>query len=140
MNVRMEYEAENVDWECVSGMLRAVGMAHYSSDVHRRAFLNSYFAVFVFDDRRLVAIGRMISDGEYQSAIYDVAVLPEYQGCGIGKQIIRRLKQETPNCNFVLYATPGKEAFYKKEGFKKLKTGMAVFVNQASMQAKGFIE
>ena len=93
MNVRMEYEAENVDWECVSGMLRAVGMAHYSSDVHRRAFLNSYFAVFVFDDRRLVAIGRMISDGEYQSAIYDVAVLPEYQGCGIGKQIIRRLNR-----------------------------------------------
>ena len=36
---------------------------------------------------KIVGFGRAISDGEYQSAIYDV-VLPEYQNQGVGKLIM----------------------------------------------------
>ena len=40
----------------------------------------------------------------------------------------------------MLYASPGKEKFYEKLNFRKMKTGMALFLNTEKMQMKGFIE
>lgn len=94
----------------------------------------------MFDEDNLVGFGRAISDGEYQAAIYDVAVLPSYQGKGIGKMIIRTIVDNNADCNFILYASPGKEPFYEKENFKRMKTGMALFIDEERMQRNGFIE
>jgi GNAT superfamily N-acetyltransferase len=58
---------------------------------------------------------------------HDVAVLPEAQGKGIGKVIIKAIVDRLPTCNIIPYATPGMEGFYKKLGFGAMKTGMAVF-------------
>ena len=76
----------------------------------------------------------------YQAAIYDVAVLPEYQKRGIGKLIIHKIVESLPGCNFILYASPGKEDFYKKLDFRKMKTGMALFGNAEAMVRKGMVE
>jgi len=140
MELRIKDETTNIVWDNVVDILQRAGMANYSAEVHQRAFNTSHSVVFVFDNETLVAFGRAISDGEYQSAIYDVAVLPEYQGKGIGRLIIQNLVEKTPHCNFILYASPGKETFYEKENFKKMKTGMALFVNSERMQQNGFIE
>jgi predicted N-acetyltransferase YhbS len=40
----------------------------------------------------------------------------------------------------VLYAVPGKEPFYKKFGFKRMKTAMAIFENQALAVERGYLE
>ncbi len=115
-------------------------MAYRSGEIHQRAFEKSQVVIFVFDNESLIAFGRMLSDGEYQSAIYDVAVLPEYQGQGIGKLIVDHLVKTTPGCNIILYAAPGKELFYEKIGFRRMKTGMALFVAADIMREKGFTE
>jgi ribosomal protein S18 acetylase RimI-like enzyme len=115
-------------------------MASHTPEMHERAFQNSYTVAFAFDEDVLVGFGRAISDGEYQAAIYDVAVLPAYQGKGIGNMIVQSILKNTPACNFILYASPGKEVFYEKEHFKRMKTGMALFVDGNGMQAKGFTE
>ncbi len=140
MGLRIENEATNVNWDNVVEILKKVGMSYHSSEIHKRAFTNSYSVVFVFDNETLIAFGRAISDGEYQAAIYDVAVLPTYQGHGIGRLIVQNLEKKMPNCNFILYASPGKEKFYEKENFRKMKTGMALFVDGEKMQIKGFTE
>jgi ribosomal protein S18 acetylase RimI-like enzyme len=88
----------------------------------------------------MIGFGRAISDGLIQAAIYDVAVLPSYQGLGIGKQIIQKIVDSLPGCNFVLYASPGKEPFYEKLMFRKMKTGMALFVRSEIMSTRGFTE
>jgi len=140
MNFRLQYDTKNIDWDLVVDTLQKVGMASYSTETHKRAFENSYTVVFVFDEDLMVGFGRAISDGEYQAAIYDIAVLPGYQGKGIGKIIVQAIVANTPSCNFILYASPGKEKFYEKEGFKRMKTGMALFLNARQMQEKGFTE
>jgi len=140
MNLRIQRDTKNINWDQVVDTLQQVGMGYHSSEIHQRAFENSYTVVFVFDDDKLVGFGRAISDGEYQAAIYDVAVSPLYQGKGIGKMIIQAIVENTANCNFILYASPGKEPFYEKESFKRMKTGMALFVNSQRMQEKGFTE
>ena len=140
MDFRIQYDCLNRDWNYVSETLERVGMAYFEGEIHKKAFENSYAVVFVFDDDTLVGFGRAISDGVYQAAIYDIAVLPEYQGKGIGRIVIDNITKNLPQCNFILYASPGKEVFYEKMSFKKMKTGMALFLNQKNMQEKGFTE
>lgn len=140
MNLRLQFDTANIDWNIVVELLKSVGMAYKTSEIHKRAFNNSHTVVFVFDEENLIGFGRAISDGEYQAAIYDVAVLPGYQGKGIGKMIIQAMVKNIPDCNFILYASPGKENFYEKENFKRMKTGMALFVDGQRMRQNGFIE
>nr|WP_242990690.1 GNAT family N-acetyltransferase [Clostridium tetanomorphum] len=129
-----------MNWNYVSEILKKVGMAYFEGEVHKKAFENSHTVVFAFDDDKLIGFGRSISDGVYQAAIYDVAVLLEYQGKNVGRSIVNHILQSVPQCNFILYASPGKEIFYEKLNFKKIKTGMALFRNEEKMQARGFTE
>jgi predicted N-acetyltransferase YhbS len=88
----------------------------------------------------LIGFGRALSDGVYQAALYDVAVLPEFQGKGVGTAIVKNILDRLASCNVILYASPGKEAFYRALGFRQLKTGMALFKHAEKMAAKGFSE
>ncbi|GAB6126030.1 GNAT family N-acetyltransferase [Humidesulfovibrio idahonensis] len=128
------------DWAQVADVLKRVGMAHFAPDAHRRAFTASHTTVFVYDDAQLAGFGRAISDGVYQAAIYDVAVVPEFQGRGVGRLIVQTILDALPGCNVILYASPGKEDFYRKLGFRVMKTGMAAFVKADAMAEKGFTE
>jgi ribosomal protein S18 acetylase RimI-like enzyme len=140
MNIRFQYDCSNVDWDCVSSILESVHMAHFEGKVHKIAFENSCTVVFVYDDDKLVGFGRAISDYAYQAAIYDVAVSQPYQGRGLGRIIINSILKSIPQCNFILYASPGKEGFYETLNFKRMKTGMALFRDADRMQKKGFTE
>lgn len=140
MKLKIQYNCLNIDWNYVSEILKKAGMAYFEGELHKKAFENSHTVIFAFDDDKLIGFGRAISDGVYQAAIYDVAVLPEYQGKGIGKIIVDNIIKHSPGCNVILYASPGKEIFYEKLSFKKMKTGMALFQNAEIMKKKGFIE
>jgi GNAT superfamily N-acetyltransferase len=87
-----------------------------------------------------VGFGRVLSDGAYQAALYDVVVLPAWQGRGIGRAILEHLLQKVRDCNAILYANPGKEGFYGRLGFRRLTTGMGRFLRPGRMEEKGMIE
>lgn len=140
MNLRYKEDLNEIDWKCVPRLLERVGMSFTDEEKHRISFENSYASIFVFDDIKMIGFGRLISDGIRQSALYDVAIDPDYQGLGIGREIVERLMLKTPDCNFILYASPGKEDFYRKLNFKKMRTGMALFSNPERMVDKGFVE
>jgi ribosomal protein S18 acetylase RimI-like enzyme len=140
MNLRFQFDTTHIDWDKVVDTLKIVNMAYSTPDVHERAFNKSHTVVFVFSDTDLIGFGRVISDGEYQAAMYDVAVLPSYQGKGIGKMIVQKIMEKIPHCNVILYASPGKEVFYEKESFRRMKTGMARFINAERMKNNGFTE
>ena len=96
--------ARGVDWdEVVSETLRNVGMAYDTPDIHKKAFEASHTIVFVYHQGRLIGFGRAISDGVYQGAIYDVAVVPEFQRRGIGTIILKKDLGAAPRmqCHFI---------------------------------------
>ena len=140
MNLRLQFDTTAIDWNQVVEILKKVDMAYYTGEIHQMAFTNSHSVVFVSDDENLVGFGRAISDGAYQAVIYDVAVLPSHQCKGIGKMIVQALVKNIPHCNVILYASPGKEVFYEKENFRRMKTGMALFLDAKRMQENGFTE
>ena len=140
MELRFQYDCADINWKLVPEILNAAGMSFHSADVHRQAFSVSASVVFVYDDQQLIGFARAISDGILQAAVYDVAVLPSYQRHGIGKQMIEKLVESLPGCNFILYASPGKELFYEKLKFRRMKTGMALFLKADVMTNRGFTE
>jgi GNAT superfamily N-acetyltransferase len=138
--LRYQHDCLNIDWSVIPLILETVGMGFHTPEIHRIAFTNSHTVVFVFDEDRLIGFGRALSDGVTQAALYDVAVLPEYQGKGIGKSIVKCIIERLTNCNFILYASPGKEGFYEPLHFRRMKTGMALFRKAEYMQQRGFTE
>jgi ribosomal protein S18 acetylase RimI-like enzyme len=140
MNLKFQYDATGIDWNLVPEILKEVGMAYHSGERHQQAFSKSHAMVFVWDGNLLIGFGRAISDGILQAALYDVAVLPAYQGKGIGKAIVEKLVSQCPGCNIILYASPGKEQFYEKLRFRKMKTAMALFTDAEKKRERGFTE
>jgi ribosomal protein S18 acetylase RimI-like enzyme len=60
----------------------------------------------------LVGFARAISDGAFNAYISTVAVLPDYQKRGIGRELIRRLLDGRDNLQFVLHAHDKAYPFY----------------------------
>lgn len=140
MSIRYQTNCNNIDWDVVPKLLEEVGMSFVSPEIHRSTFEASYAVVFALDSDKLIGFGRVLSDGFRQAAIYDIAVDPEYQGQKIGKEIVSQLIAVAPTCNFILYASPGKEVFYETLGFKRMKTGMALFADTERMNDGIFVE
>src|SRR5690606_7435407 len=104
-------------------------------------FSNSLYRCFVYDDGRLVGAGRAVADGGDCSYICDVAVLPTHQGQGLGRQIVGRLVElSRGHKKIILYAVPGKEPFYERFGFRRMRTAMAIFEDQQAAIARGYLE
>lgn len=141
MEVHLSTDIVNISWVELARLfeLAPLGKKRDPKKIET-AFRNSLLKVFAFDNTKLVGVGRALSDGVWRASIYDVAVLPEYQGNGIGSTIIRRLIQSANVDVVMLYAVPGQEAFYERFGFRKMKTAMAIMPNPEERREKGFIE
>ena len=140
MNVELKFDCTGVDWTFVSETLRRVGMASRPPELLQKSFTASAVVVFAYANGQPVGFGRAISDGAYQAAVYEMAIVPEFQKQGIGAQIMQAILDRLPGCNVILYASPGKEDFYRKLGFRRMKTGMARFQYPDAMAQKGFTE
>jgi len=93
----------------------------------KRAFLNSYRVVTAWDGNKIVGAGRMISDGECYGWIHDMGVLPPYRKMGIGKGVVDELICGNEKLLIGLTSSFDAIVFYKKLGFKKHKTAMAIY-------------
>ncbi|HJS17816.1 MAG TPA: GNAT family N-acetyltransferase [Anaerolineales bacterium] len=134
------YSLDNVNWEELSHLYLIAPLGQKSPADLKLSFTNSMFKCFVYDSGKLIAAGRALADGVDCSYICDVAVHPEYQGKGIGKQVVTRLVDFSKNHRkIILYAAPGKEPFYRKLGFMRMATALAIFKNQAQALKDGLL-
>ena len=140
MDVNLKFDCAGVDWKEVANILKTVHMGYHTPEIHQKAFENSAVTVFAYTNKQLIGFGRAISDGAYQAAVYDMAINPQYQREGLGNLILESILEKLPDCNVILYASPGKEFFYQKHGFRKMKTGMALFLNPEQKREKGFTD
>lgn len=81
-----------------------------------KPFLHSTLVISAWDEELLVGCVRVLSDQMFRSIIYDLAVLPAYQGQGIGTELVERCKAAFPDSQW-LVGTETAVGFYEKLGF-----------------------
>ena len=84
------------------------------------AFLNSAFVFSAWVDGKLAGCVRVLSDLHFRSVIYDLAVLPEFQNRGIGRELVRRCRNACESSEW-LVQTDNAKGFYEKIGFEENK-------------------
>lgn len=140
-DVRWVDDAVDVDWEELSALYRAAPLGEKPPDALETVFSASRFTTFAYAGDNLVAVGRALADGLDCAYIADVAVRPDHQGRGLGREVIRRLvARAAGHKKIILYANPGTEGFYAGLGFRRMRTAMAIWDDTQQAVAKGLLE
>jgi len=140
MTLSWSNEIAAVDWHELEALYQAAPLGRKLASELEVVFNNSRFRCFVREEGRLVAVGRALADGADCSYICDVAVMPSHQGTGLGKQVVRELvKLSDGHKKIILYSVPGKEGFYKKLGFLRMLTAMAIFQDRNAAIQRGHV-
>jgi predicted N-acetyltransferase YhbS len=72
--------------------------------------------ITAWDGDLMVGISRSVTDWVYCTYLADLAVRLSYQKLGIGKELVRRTRQETPQATVILLAAPKAVDYYPKIG------------------------
>ncbi|MBK6386518.1 MAG: GNAT family N-acetyltransferase [Rhodoferax sp.] len=132
---------DNVNWDELTALYHAAPLGNKHPSGLKIAFSNSLFRCFAYEGGKLVGVGRALADGVDCSYICDVAVLPSHQGTGLGKEIVTRLVNLSQgHKKIILYSVPGKEPFYRKFGFRRMTTAMAIFEDQQLARERGYLD
>ncbi|MBQ4866241.1 GNAT family N-acetyltransferase [Priestia megaterium] len=132
MKVSFSNSIENVEWSRMKEIYRSVGWKNHDEEKVKKVFQSSNVVAVAYDENKIVGFGRALSGGVFNAAIYDVVVDGHYQNKGIGQQIIENLLAQLNDISCVhLVSTAGNEEFYRKAGFRKMKTGMARYLKPA---------
>lgn len=89
-----------------------------------RSIAHQLFSITAVKDNQIVGIARLLGDAAMYWYINDVWVLPEYQGKGIGSNMVQRIIQYVKEASLpgtsvslCLMCAKDKEGFYEKLGF-----------------------
>ncbi len=109
----------------------ATGFADIPVEHAKKALQNGLLNVSAVKDGKLVGMGRLVGDGAMYWYLQEIAVLPDYQGMGIGTMIVNYLVDyAVKNSSTGKFTTiggvsaKGKEGFYQKLGFNVIPNGI----------------
>ena len=97
-----------------------LGLRRPLDDLAAMELMLAHANVYVgaYEGTKLVGLARAMTDYVYSTYLADLAVDEVYQHRGIGKQLIRELKNHIPKAKLILLAAPAAEGYYPKIGMK----------------------
>ena len=121
-------------------LYESAGWGKKCEDIVQVSLKNSYVTFAVIEEENVIGMARLLGDGGMAFYLKDFVILPEFQGKGIGKELldyvqnyIRNQLKDGWQTKLELMSAKGKEEFYKKFGFeerpsKYLGSGMAKMI------------
>jgi len=115
---------------------QATGLSLISREAAERGLPNTLYGVSILHGIKVIGMGRVIGDGGCFFHIVDIAVLPEYQGQGLGKRIMAAIMayiQENALPTAYISLIADAPEFYRKYGFHPVRQrseGMYLRVGQ----------
>jgi ribosomal protein S18 acetylase RimI-like enzyme len=120
------------------GLRSAIGWGETDAAMVEASLANSLFHVTIYQENKLIGMGRVVGDGAMYFYVQDVVVDPHYQGQGIGNSLMHEIegylsKTAKPGSTIGLLAAKGKEGFYQNFGYQQrpnetLGNGMCKFI------------
>jgi len=97
-----------------------------SSDQLLKAMENSWYSIYTYSGERLIATGRIVSDGVTNAYLCGLGVESRFRNVGIGTEITKKLIERCieSNLHIQLFCTDNLKAYYKKMGFEEFASGM----------------
>lgn len=87
-----------------------------------RSFQNSSLVLTLWEgDDRLVALARVLTDGEQTSYLCDLAVEPDVQGAGVGKRLVDEVLARCEGTELVLRDSNISSDFFERLGFQPVE-------------------
>ncbi len=85
----------------------------------KRALDNCETVITAWDGNKLIGLINAIDDGELNVYIHYLCVNPEYQGIGIGRELLKQIKEKYGDYLYIIVIAENKELieYYKKNGF-----------------------
>ncbi|MCO6504728.1 MAG: GNAT family N-acetyltransferase [Snodgrassella sp.] len=141
MDIVVQQHCQNINWQQVAELLQFYGLSDLDAATQQLVFSRSYAVVFLLQDKQVVGVGRALSDGICQAAIYNVALAKHLHGQQYGRLIIEKLVAQVKHCNIILYTHPQTVQFYQRLGFSLMKTGLVRYGDDdfEAMQKMGFV-
>lgn len=133
----MLIEERNPTYDEYIALREAVGWRLTNETSTRKALDNALYSVVALDGNKVVGMGRVIGDDGLYYYIQDLIVNPNYQGQGIGKELMAKLmdfiQSHTHAGSIIgLMSTPGLENFYEEFSFTSEPengTGMTMIID-----------
>ncbi|GAA0784447.1 N-acetyltransferase [Roseibium denhamense] len=100
------------------------GLSGYAPEAAEIGLSNSLYCVMLFDEGDAIGMGRLIGDGGCFIQVTDIAVLPAYQGQGLGKRVMKALsnylEMSLPGSAYVSLIADGQaKDLYAQYGFQE---------------------
>lgn len=116
--------AKDLVFDDVLALYGAVEWTAYTEDPEtlRKALQGSSTLVAAHDDRLLVGLARVISDGSSICYLQDILVLPSHRRAGVGRTVAERALAEYPHVRQKVLITddePQQRAFYESLGYTR---------------------
>lgn len=113
----MTYTEKEISYDDYVRLKESVNWNNFFKGQMEKCLRNTLYSIKVIEDHTVIGMGRLIGDGMYYMMV-DVIVEPNYQGRGIGSNIVNKLieyvHRETPvggRSSMQLVAEKGKEGF-----------------------------
>ena len=127
----LKYDINEDEIAMLKKVYQSVGWMKHDEKIIKKVFDASTHQVFAVNNHQVIGFARALSDGVFNAAIYDVVVRQEFQGQGIARMLIEDMLQQLDSVSCIhLISTVHNDTFYEKFGFRKLKTGMAIYKNE----------
>lgn len=131
-------DTKQIDWNQLLQLQQGAPWSrHRSLEQLRKAMDHSQLLITGWYENRLIACARVLTDYVYRAIVFDVIVHPDFQGRGIGRDLMRRVVDD-PSLKeveyFFLY-TQDKEEFYQRIGWEKYSGKSFRLINRNSPNA-----
>ncbi|MCB0063281.1 MAG: GNAT family N-acetyltransferase [Caldilineaceae bacterium] len=140
MSWKITENINGIDWLELSIIMQRTGMGEREAAEVEAVFTGSYACCFAWQQQQLIGGARAISDGYRSSAIYDVFVDRPFQRQGVGHALMENLLARLPKRSVMLISIHGKEGFYQKLGFRRLRTAYILQEDFGPWSAMGYLD
>lgn len=124
--------AKNYTSKDLQELFQSVGWlsANYPERL-KKALDNSETVFTAWDGEKLVGLVNAIDDSELTSYVHYLCVNPEYQGQGIGKNLLHKIKEKYKEYLYIILIAENEQLvkYYSQNGFEYVD-GRYVFVVQ----------
>ncbi|MDE6837419.1 MAG: GNAT family N-acetyltransferase [Acutalibacter sp.] len=123
----LEYQTNpSASPESIAALRRSVGWGGMEAELRNPA-LRDYLTIACYDGDELVGFLDVVSNGVTDAYIQDVMVRPDYQGRGIGTELMNRAMERLKNDRIymisVIYGEESLRPFYERFGFCTMLCG-----------------